>query len=472
MKMRILHFLSFTILACLFQFSFSSAKLISSKLNKKRPIISNGKYWLDTRGGDINPSATTNSNEGATIPNEIFNLVKSIVGSGVLGLPAGIAAFGNAPSALVPALSLTLIIGLLSGYCFILIGRVCAYTGAISYKDAWTKSVGPKTSWLPALLIVLLTGGSALGYSMILCDTIPQLFEAVGIAVTRLQALLGVTTLVLLPLCLLKELKSLAPFSLLGMAAVFYTMIAMAYRYVGGDYKIENGGKFLASLESQFQPSFGDRGALAALSPNIFILISMLSTATISHYLAHKFYRELRNNTIERFSTVVWVSFFVSIIIFAIVSLLGFLTFGGACSGLILNNYSAKDKIMSLSRAAIVISILTSFPLNFTGMREGVMDLAGIKEEKRSNSLFVFTSIALLSIITILASITRDLRFVFAFNGATWGNALIYLLPTFMFLQCAKKMPELRKEIHFARTTGILGLVMAVIGTVVAIGGR
>jgi Transmembrane amino acid transporter protein len=63
----------------------------------------------------------------ATIPSLIGNLVKAIVGVGVLSLPAGIAAFGNAPSSLVPALALITIIGILSGYGFSLIGRVCTY---------------------------------------------------------------------------------------------------------------------------------------------------------------------------------------------------------------------------------------------------------------------------------------------------------------------------------------------------------
>ena len=51
----------------------------------------------------------------ATMSTEIFNLVKSIVGAGVLSLPAGIAAFGNAPSAVIPANILITVIGSISG---------------------------------------------------------------------------------------------------------------------------------------------------------------------------------------------------------------------------------------------------------------------------------------------------------------------------------------------------------------------
>ena len=53
---------------------------------------------------------------------EIFNLVKSIVGAGVLSLPAGIAAFGDAPSAVIPASLLIAVIGSISGE---FVGYVC-----------------------------------------------------------------------------------------------------------------------------------------------------------------------------------------------------------------------------------------------------------------------------------------------------------------------------------------------------------
>lgn len=44
----------------------------------------------------------------------------------------GVAAFGNAQSAVLPAILLITIIGILSGFGFALIGKVCAYTGATS----------------------------------------------------------------------------------------------------------------------------------------------------------------------------------------------------------------------------------------------------------------------------------------------------------------------------------------------------
>ncbi len=49
-----------------------------------------GKKAAPLRPKKTSPeSVPTSTSKGASVPNEIFNLVKSIVGAGVVGLPAG-----------------------------------------------------------------------------------------------------------------------------------------------------------------------------------------------------------------------------------------------------------------------------------------------------------------------------------------------------------------------------------------------
>eukprot|EP00804_Cyclotella_cryptica_P021246 CCRYP_001528-RD/>CCRYP_001528-RD protein AED:0.06 eAED:0.06 QI:1223/0.5/0.4/1/0.5/0.6/5/238/317 len=310
---------------------------------------------------------------------------------------------------------------------------------------------------------------AVLSYSMILADTIRALFmTATGMEVTRTVALLGITSTTLLPLCLLKNLSSLAPFSLVGVAGMFYTAVAMAIRYFQETAAVP-AGKFLVDVAKNYQPQFGELGASAALSPNVFILICMLN------FNAPKFYNELKNNTIKRYNTVVGTSFGISVLLFALVGSLGFLTFGSASSGLILNNYSTKDILMSLSRVAVAVSIVFSFPLAFVGARDGWLDLLKVPSEKRSNALLNKATFAILSVITLIATQLKELAFIMSFAGATLGNALIYIYPALMFKSAVKKMGEkaskgLRREVPFALFSALLGLVMGSIGTKMALG--
>jgi len=408
----------------------------------------------------------------ATIPNEVFNLVKNIVGAGVLSLPAGIAAFGNAPSAAIPAVVLISVIGAMSGYCFSLIGRVCSYTGAKSYREAWDKTVGEKTSWIPATACTFMTMAAVLAYSMILADTFKMLAASAGYAITRTNSLLGVTGLVLFPLCLLKNLASLAPFSLLGIIGMGYTTLAMAIRYFGGSYALP-AGKFVADVAKEFQPSFGTTGASGVLSPNSFILICMLSTAYMAHFNAPKFFIELKDNTIERYNKVVSTSFGISIAIFAAIAALGFLTFGKNASGLILNNYATNDVLASATRVAVATSIVFSYPLAFSGLRDGFIDLLKIPSDVLTNFRLDKITFALLSVITGLALKVKDLTLVLSLGGAVLGNSLIYVFPALMFRGAVKKMDKpsdgMKKEVKGALGAAGIGVFMGIIGSVMAI---
>merc|ERR1712028_188132 len=115
----------------------------------------------------------------------------------------------------------------------------------------------------------------------------------------------------------------------------------------------------------------GNMGADSVLSPNALILVCMLSTAYMAHFNAPKFYLELKNNTLPRFNSVVKYGFGISIALMGFITMVGFLTFGESCDGLVLNNYAGSDLWMGLSRIAVAISLVFSYPLAFTGCREG-----------------------------------------------------------------------------------------------------
>ena len=407
----------------------------------------------------------------SSLSTAMFNLVKGIVGVGVLSLPAGIAAFGDAQSAAWPAVALIAIMGSFSGYNFSLIGRVCAYTGASSYSNAWEKSVGEKSAWIPALACSSKTFLAVLAYSMVLAETFQGIVNAMGINSSRSQTLTALTVTVLYPLCRMKNLASLAPFSILGIIGMALTVVVMAIRFFDGSYAMPV-GNFLES--AGHLPEFGSKGAAAALSPNAFILVCMLSTAFMAHFNAPKFYNELENNTIARFNTLVAVSFGVAIAFFASAAALGFATFGKASQGFILSNYSSKDGLIGISRIAVAFSLIFTYPLVFVGCRDGFLSLLKVPKEKQTDAYLNKLTIGLLTIITIAAFNLKDLSFLMAFGGATLGNGLIYVFPAMMFNSVVKKMGDsapaaLKNETYFATFSMVLGLTVGVIGATMAI---
>jgi hypothetical protein len=120
---------------------------------------------------------------------------------------------------------------------------------------------------------------------------------------------------------------------------------------------------------------------------------------------------------------------------------------------------------MSASRLAVAASIVFGYPLAFVGVRDGVIEIFKIKS--RSDSTVNTLTVVLLTIVTVLAFYVKNLRTILALGGATWGNYVVYLFPTYMFCKLADTtMPSLKKEKPIAVATGLIGLVMGIVGTI------
>eukprot|EP00913_Durusdinium_trenchii_P020901 g19639.t1 len=75
----------------------------------------------------------------SSVRQSTVNLVKNIVGAGMLSLPAGVAAFSSSPKAVLPSLVLALLAAFFSAYGFVLIAEACAATGESTY----TRTLSP-----------------------------------------------------------------------------------------------------------------------------------------------------------------------------------------------------------------------------------------------------------------------------------------------------------------------------------------
>lgn len=444
-----------------------------------------------------------------------FNLVKGILGSGILALPAGIGTLlsksdiSAGSAVLVPAVLLLALTGMVSAYGFTLIGLICDATGATTYREAWIFAMGEsqtgkksslstteralalksRTSWLPAVACLAVTFCTTLTYTMVIADMLPQF---VPVPISRITSLISLA-IILAPICLMQELKKLAPVSIVGLVGTIYTALAMAFRWYQHSKTQQHAlnSLSLSTLQSTLQ------------SPAIFL--SMLSTSFMSHYNAPRVYWELRGTSsptgsgpsvphpsrpsLAKFATVVKYGFGAATVVMAIIATSGYAVYGKSSASNILTSYPSTDKLMSVGRAAIAISLICTFPLAFVGIRNQFLELFGLS--RTFPSVTTTVTFGLLAVLVVVAYFVRDLRIVLAvggtltraliaccallpsisprmmnFLGSTWGNAVIYLFPSLMLLHAAPKYPELlQAHVPFAALTGIMGLLLASMGS-------
>ena len=169
---------------------------------------------------------------------------------------------------------------------------------------------------------------------------------------------------------------------------------------------------------------------------------------------------------------------------------------------------------MGLSRIAVAVSLVFSYPLAFVGARDGVLELFQIKN--RSNGVLNTLTVGMLSAITVAALLIPDVSFVLAFAGyvvgtgslfwcalsilcccashrfshlslfcrpriepmmihssATLGNCLIYIFPGIMFRGAIRKLPNPTKlqkvEVKVALASAVVGAGLGIMGAIKAV---
>lgn len=208
----------------------------------------------------------------STILTSVFNLSKTILGAGILSLPAAVAAFSDSPHSLFISGLVVLLMGSISAYTFSSIGKTCDLHRVKTFKDAWAASVDESSAQFISVLITFKTFFTCLAYSIIIADSFSSVVKVLSPGIssvqsigsfndiwqtvqlslsTRQNTLILLTSTIVLPLCLATSLDALKYTSVLGLLGIVYCAIFMGKRLMDGSYR--EGGQFWTNVAT---PSF------------------------------------------------------------------------------------------------------------------------------------------------------------------------------------------------------------------------
>jgi len=422
--------------------------------------------FQNLQGEAAKPVEAIEEVKGMTEMQMLFNMVQNIVGEGMLSLPAGIAG----GTGLFAGSLIAFFVCSLMGYTFSIMGRTCHATGEKTHKDCGQKVMGPKMAQTMAIILMLKTIFTCLTYAIVIGESFSRILAAFGVQglfSTSQAVLIGISLCILLPLCLQRDLSILSYTSMIGICGQVWVVLFMQIRYMDKSYT--PGGIYYEQIEARDRPSFGDGGVLYwKTSAATFVLLGSLSTAFIAHYNAPKFYSQLRDATPARFNRVVAGAFGFSMVIYFWIMSVGYLTFGKAAEGLILNNYSEHDPLATSARIAIGFAVTFGFPFGFTGLRDSTMSVFEMGSDK-----FVPVTLTLLTFITTMGCFFHDLGLANSLGGAVFG-ALITLIFPGLLCWCAGTTPGITEFSPFeskyvAFLVIALGVSLLVFGSVLVV---
>lgn len=437
----------------------------------------------------------------ASVAVTAFNLAKAIIGAGVMALPAGVGFFSSEKVAVIPAVLVCVLLGTVSAYSFFVIGKVCSQYQASTFREAWERSVGEKGAAFVTAMVAMPCFTSSLAYTIVVGDAFSTLAKACRLPLImcdRRNVIIFMPAFVLFPLCTLKRLSALTPFSLVGLVGTLFSAAFMLLRLLQGSYA--PGGSYYnqIALKPSFATTTVQATAAAAAttaastatqilsryrsvvsSPRIFVLIAMLSAAFLAHYNAPVFYQELRNRTRRKFRRAVGFGFGSAVVMLSVIMSAGFLTFGSSSLGFILNNYAQNDIAASIARATIGLSLVTSFPFPFAGMRNNVFAIMRITDSAQREYTMLPFAIAGVSVLAVLALFIKDVSFVTSISGSIFGTSLTYVIPMLMNIARVKKNAlkdgkngltrSDKTELVFNYAIMAAGVLMAINGLIISV---
>ncbi len=164
----------------------------------------------------------------------------------------------------------------------------------------------------------------------------------------------------------------------------------------------------------------------------------MTATAFLVHMSSAEFYQTLQDKTLGRFGKLSAVGFGGTFLISAFMMCVGFSTFGGASKGMILNNYSTLDAGATLCRLLMGVSLLGSYAFLSNAMKKAYYQIF-YKGQEITDKIHYRTTRLMVGVLTALALLISDAGFVVSVTGAVLGSALIYMIPSFLFLKSTKR---------------------------------
>lgn len=424
--------------------------------------------------------------KGATSLSAIVNTVNTIIGSGILVLP-----YAFRTDSILLGSIIILFAGLANGLGMILQGASSKFLpkGSATFFSV-CRITYPRLSLVFDFAIFLQCFGVNISYLVLTGDLLPLVYTFEGWDKYSMKVFyILLSSLIIIPLCLMKKIDSLKYASIIALSAIVYIcLLIYGYFFVAifNDYSnipIDKIGKISILKPQGIKPVFKTLGiiVLAYTCPTQFSIIS-----------------ELNNPTIKRICNITYISMSITAFIFLSVAFSGYLTFGNKLNGNILLMYE-NNFFTQTGRALLVLMVILSFPLMFHPARvsfnnmyhvlienlnktrieiedeienrilnegspllntepqdlpvvEFVQELVDLESENEvpvSNKKFYIISFTLLLLSYIGAIYLNSFELILSIVGSTGGVLISFVLPGFYgYKLIATKNEELIKRLY------------------------
>ncbi|KAL6948748.1 hypothetical protein ACO0QE_001221 [Hanseniaspora vineae] len=283
----------------------------------------------------------------ATVLSSSVNLTKTIVGAGLLAIP-----FAYSKDGIFVGLLLTIIAATATGYGLSLLGKSSKMLDNPRTSSFFTlcSITYPQLTLVFDFAMVVQCFGCALSYLVLVGDVFPSVLGH------DREFWIYLSLVIIVPLCLLKNLDSLRYSSMLGLLAIAYIVLFIIIRFF-----IDLPSLNFHNLGISWFKINSYSGMMSTFSILIFGFTASMNMFSICN--------ELEHNSLRNIDKVIGNSVGVACLLFIVVGTLGYLNFGSDIKGNVILNYNPESIFTKIGQLSLGCVIILSFPLLFHPLR-------------------------------------------------------------------------------------------------------
>ncbi|XP_052183430.1 amino acid transporter AVT6E isoform X2 [Diospyros lotus] len=366
----------------------------------------------------------------------VFNLATTIIGAGIMALPATMKVLG-----LVLGIVLIVLMGILSEISVELLIRVTVQCNASSYGEVVQAAFGRTARILTEICIIVNNAGVLVVYLIIMGDVMSGSLHHVGVFDQwlgngvwdhRKLVILLILVVFLAPLCALDKIDSL---SVTSAASVALAVIFVLVTFLVAMIKLVEG-----TIEApRMTPDIGSKKAIL----DLLVVIPIMSNAYVCHFNVQPIYNELEGRSPQKMNRVGRITSVLCILIYASTAVSGYLLFGKNTEADVLTNFDKNlgihfsTALNYIVRVGYIFHLILVFPVIHFSLRQTADALVfeGSPPLSESRRRCLTITAVLLALVYIGSTMIPNIWAAFKLTGATSAVTLGFTLPSLLALR-------------------------------------
>ena len=416
-------------------------KLVDVKSGEDEKRITEVRNTRDTveMGEPTFEEEKTCSMKAGSIQGGVFALSSLALGTGCFSIPIKCTQLG-----LVWYLIVVVIAALAAYWTLTGLIKASRKVNGEDYSPTVKALIGKKPAVFLDLIIIIYLFGVFVQYQVVIYELIGRtLYEFAGdkdlykdfeafqeavwdLAKYKFPIMFG-TTLLVSPLCLLKDISKMRFASMFGICALIYCILVVViqtpwfFKAYLKQYKEDD----KSTHANWFDITKGFNNEL-----NIFTGISTIFFCYSCHPGAFPVFKTLKNHTEKRINAVFFRSIGLDLTIYFFIAICGFMTAPLKPKSLIIfrDTVFENDVFMTIAKIALALDLLLSLPANFASYRcSFFMNFFGTDEIDTKRNVLVTIPTLLLS--TLIGALYRKILDYISLFGGFCSSIMCYLIP-------------------------------------------